>query len=323
MCPASLAGPSERAAAGRPTLRTPGRRAALPPGRDRNLVEHPTPAAASRKAPRAARPITASRPMSPEFARASRRRGAADAPRRRVDRHRRRATTDPWICVDLPCKVLCSARDRRDRHAVRAARDAPARNPELPVLPSGGTSSGDVGGRSGPADDYETRYGTDPVTAGEVIRTRTTLNESAGRVGQPPDAQRCRAGAGCPCRARRLASDRDRLATFGGYRDPETLEPRQRPVPALRAGRRAGAGRTTPGGPGGGPIPLRHPRSRATSSRGSGKAAAGIGGCGDSPARSGRARPLRLRAPAPGSCCARANRSPPVAARDRRLSRAR
>jgi len=190
MCPASLAGPSERAAAGRPTLRTPGRRAALPPGRDRNLVEHPTPAAASRKAPRAARPITASRPMSPEFARASRRRGAADAPRRRVDRHRRRATTDPWICVDLPCKVLCSARDRRDRHAVRAARDAPARNPELPVLPSGGTSSGDVGGRSGPADNYETRYGTDPVTAGEVIRTRTTLNESAGRVGQPPDAQR-------------------------------------------------------------------------------------------------------------------------------------
>jgi len=198
------------------------------------------------------------------------------------------------------------------RHATRNSRFCRAWEPRR------ATSEG-----ARPADDYETRYGTDPVTAGEVIRTRATLNESAGRVGRPPDAQRCRAGAGCPCRARRLASDRDLLATFGGYRDPETLEPRRRPVPGLRAGRRAGAGRTTPGGPGGGPIPLRHPRSRATSSRGSGKAAAGIGGCGDSPARSGRARPLRLRAPAPGSCCARANRSPPVAARDRRLSRAR
>ena len=244
MCPASLAGPSERAAAGRPTLRTPGRRAALPPGRDRNLVEHPTPAAASRKAPRAARPITASRPMSPEFARASRRRGAADAPRRRVDRHRRRATTDPWICVDLPCKVLCSARDRRDRHAVRAARDAPARNPELPVLPSGGTSSGDVGGRSGPADNYETRYGTDPVTAGEVIRTRTTLNESAGRVGQPPDAQRRPAARWACVRPHAWPGNGDTTRPVPGYRrggDARAAQPSGPrgcvPVSSLRAER--------------------------------------------------------------------------------------
>jgi len=193
---------------------------------------------ANRTAPRAARPITGSRPMSPEFARASRRRGAADAPRRRVDRHRPPATTDPWSCVDRPCKVLCSARDRRDRHAVRAARDAPARNPELPVLPSGGTSSGDVGGRSGPADDYETRYGTDPVTAGEIIRTRTTLNESAGRVGRPPDAQR-RAGWLAGDGADMWPGERDRPPSCAGCRRPGDLEPRRRSVPGPRAGRGA------------------------------------------------------------------------------------
>jgi len=246
------AGPREPLATGRHTrpARRVGVRCARPsrPGAiATSLSTH-----ASRREPHGkarGRPITGSRPVSPKLPQAH---GGAVRPMPRVgastgtDRRRRPIH---GAAADMPCEVLCSARDRRTGPAAaRAARDAPSPRPRTPGPAERWQPRRATSEDARPADDYETRYGTSPVSAGEVIRTRTTLNESAGRVGRPPDAQRCRAGAGCPCRARRLASDRDLLATFGGYRDPETLEPRRRPVPGLRAGRRAGAGRTTPGG---------------------------------------------------------------------------